>query len=91
MSAITWVSVDREPMGNVDLCRCCRQPFVARHRIATVSGTTETVSRICPDCAQNMGAKPEVEMDCVRYIQKLRLGARLRDGHLLLLQAEAEC
>ncbi len=56
-----------------------------------MSGTVETVSRICPDCAQNMGAKPEVEMDCVRYIQKLRLGARLRDGYHLLLQANAEC
>ncbi len=78
-------------MGSKDLCRCCKQPFVARHRIATVSGTVETVSRICPDCAQNMCAKPEVEMDCVRYIQKLRLGARLRDGYHLLLQANAEC
>ena len=77
-------------MGSEDFCRCCKQPFVARHRIATVSGTVETLSRVCPDCAQNMDAKPEVEMDCVQYIQKPRLGARLRDGHQLLIQVESE-
>jgi hypothetical protein len=79
-----------EPTAREQLCRCCKQPFVARHRIATVSGTAETLSRVCPDCAQNMGARPETEMDCVRYIQMPRLGARLRDGHRLLLQVEAE-
>jgi hypothetical protein len=80
-----------ESAAREQLCRCCKQPFVARHRIATVSGTAETLSRVCPDCAQNMGARPETEMDCVRYIQVPRLGARLRDGYRLLLQVEAEC
>jgi len=77
-------------MASEQLCRCCKQPFVARHHIATVGGTTEPLSRVCPDCAANMGAWPETEMDCVRYIQRLRLGMRLRDGHRLLLQVDAE-
>ena len=80
----------REQLAGEQLCRCCKQPFVARHRIATATGTAVTLSRVCPDCAQHMGARPEVEMDCVRYIQKPRLGARLRDGHRLLLQVEAD-
>ena len=74
-----------------DFCRSCRQPFVARHRVATVNGTVETRSRICPDCAAELGATPEVEMDCTQYMRASRLSMRLRDGHWLLTQPAGGC
>ena len=85
------MSFGLEQMSNEQLCRRCRQPFVARHRIATVNGIVETLSRVCPDCAQNMGARPEVEMDCAQYIRKSRVGMRLRDGYRLLMQPAGGC
>lgn len=81
-----------QQMATEDLCQSCKQPFVGRHRIATVKGTVETVSHVFPDCARRHGrARPEVEMDCIQYIRKSRLGMRLRDGYRLLMQPAGGC
>ncbi len=69
-----------------NLCRRCKKPFVAEHQVMTVRGTVVARSRLCPDCSPNMGAKPDAEMDCHRYILPHRLTARLRDGFEMLTE-----
>lgn len=78
-------------MANEDICRRCKQPFVAKQVIATVNGAVQTRNTICPDCREDRGQQPEVEMDCFRYIQRSRLGARLRDGYRLLRLPAGGC
>ena len=78
-------------MANEDICRRCKQPFVAKHFIATVNGTVEARRSICPHRSQDTGHQPEVEMDCFHYIQNSRVGARLRDGYRLLRLPAGGC
>ena len=78
-------------MANEDICRRCKQPFVAKHVVATVNKAVETHSTICPDCSQDAGWQPDVQMDCFRYIQNYRVGSRLRDGYRLLRLPAGGC
>ncbi len=71
-------------MSDQDLCKSCKQPFVAVHRIATVGGAAEVRSQLCPDCAAGIGPKPAADLDCYEYSRPYRVGVRLRDGFAML-------
>jgi hypothetical protein len=72
------------------LCKKCKKPFVAEHLVAVWGGNARAVSEYCPDCSANMGAKPDVDLDCYQYTTHHRLTARLRDGYQILAEAETE-
>ncbi|HZT29215.1 MAG TPA: hypothetical protein VFA33_04995 [Bryobacteraceae bacterium] len=73
---------------NEPLCLYCKKPFVAHHNVALWSRNKTVASKVCPDCAANMGAKPDVDLDCHEYMARHRVGTRIRDGYRMLLEAE---
>jgi hypothetical protein len=67
-----------------NLCGRCKQPFVRRRKPDKHKPTATWHAEYCPDCVPAT-SKPHAEMDCYRYIQARRVGARLRDGYHILL------